>query len=552
MRRRLTILMCADLVGYSALMGRDESLAVASVQELRRDHLEPVAANYGGEVLKRMGDGWIISFPGVEAALDCAEEVQTRLVDHDVIKLRIGCHIGEIVEDDADFYGNGVNIAQRIETEAPPGGAMFSEDMFRQLSETRQQELRDAGVFKLKNIAQPIRLYQWRPANLTTAPDAGSLPSIAIETITVAPVSEANTALALDLHDGLIQHSMRRTGITTIDAAQEPDTPSVFLLRGRLRIAGERGRFMLTLLMRETMNTIWSGTYEGDTSDPFAFFDEVLASASADVRLQTIQHDGLRLAHLSDDRLSVSELRARAANMFFRQTHEDAELGYAALERAVVLSPRDGMALAMRAQTRMNRWAVQYDPDDQALFDWIGRDLDTAVAESPNSDFVFWARGSYRLKMLRDLEAAKQDMAHAFEVNPSFLGVGDMQAQISLLEGDYDGALKALEDYSFKGSSDPFKINRLSIAARINLATGRYDEAVGFAREAADLKPNDRGLQLLKALACDKAEDVDGHAMARTAALSLEKIPSLHTARLTLPPSAQWINDALHPEAAPV
>ena len=131
MRRRLTTLMCADLVGYSALMGEDEALAVASVQELRKKHLEPVAKDHGGEVLKRMGDGWILAFPSVEEALDCAEEVQSRLAEHEVIKLRIGCHIGEIVEDEADFYGNGVNIAQRIETEAPPGGACSAKTCFR-------------------------------------------------------------------------------------------------------------------------------------------------------------------------------------------------------------------------------------------------------------------------------------------------------------------------------------------------------------------------------------------------------------------------------------
>jgi class 3 adenylate cyclase len=161
-------------------MGEDEALAVASVQELRKTHLEPVAKDHGGEVLKRMGDGWILAFPSVEEALDCAEEVQSSLAEHEVIKLRIGCHIGEIVEDEADFYGNGVNIAQRIETEAPPGGAMFSEDLFQALSAERQEELKDVGVFNLKNIAKPIRLYQWRPANLTTAPDKGALPSVGL------------------------------------------------------------------------------------------------------------------------------------------------------------------------------------------------------------------------------------------------------------------------------------------------------------------------------------------------------------------------------------
>lgn len=552
MRRRLTILMCADLVGYSALMGRDEALAVASVQELRRTHLEPVAASYGGEVLKRMGDGWILSFPGVEAALDCAEEVQRSLANHDVIKLRIGCHIGEIVEDDADFYGNGVNIAQRIETEAPPGGLMFSEDLFRQLSETRRSDLSDAGVFKLKNIATPMRLYQWRPANLTTAPRAGVLPSIAFEAVSFAPNDGETEALAQDLHDGLVMQSMKRTGITTVDAATDSATPTVFLLRGRLRIARDKGRFSLTLMMREDMSTVWSGTYEGDASDPFGFTDEVLRRAEADIRLQTIAHDGDRLAHLSDDQLSVSELRSRAANKFFKQTLEHWAEGYAALERAVSLNPRDAMSLAMRAQNRLNQWGVDFEKTDPEVVKWVGRDLDFAVAESPKTDFVFWARGAFRLRMLGDIAGAKLDVAHALEVNANFLGVVELQSQIALREGRFDDAVEALSAYAYLGSEDPFKINRFCYIARIHLCTGDYEQALSFVANAADLKPNERGIQLLKALICEKAGDQAGLAAARTAANELEKRACVSISRIPVPDGFEWINDALHPDADPV
>lgn len=549
MNRRLTILMCADLVGYSALMGKDEALAVKSVRDLKKKHLEPVAANHGGEVLKRMGDGWILSFPGVEAALNCAEEVQTDLAGHDVIKLRIGCHIGEIVEDEDDFYGNGVNIAQRIETEAPPGGLMFSEDLFRQLSDVRRGELADAGVFKLKNIATPMRLYQWRPANLTTAPTAGVLPSIAIEAITFAPDDVDTAAMAEDLHDGLIQQSMKRTGITTVDAATDAATPTVFLLRGRLRMARDRGRFTLTLLLREDMSTIWTGTYEGDTSDVFAFSDDILLRAEADVRLQTIAHDGDRLAHLSDDALSVSELRARAANLFFKQNLEDWKKGYAALERAVALSPKDAMSLAMRAQNRLNQWCVEYAPDDPELTAWIGRDLDSAVADAPKSDFVFWARGAFRLRMQGDIVAARYDMAHSLELNPNFIGIADLNSQIALLEHRFEDAVDSLSAYTRLGSDDPFKLTRLGFAARVHLCSGDYEAAVREATEAAYLAPNDRGLQLLRALVCDKAGDKAGLEAARTAAQALDKAPSIYIPRIPVPDEFNWINEALHPEA---
>lgn len=552
MNRRLTILMCADVVGYSALMGRDEALAVQSVRALKTKHLEPVAKSYGGEVLKRMGDGWILSFPGVEAALNCAEEVQNGLADHDVIKLRIGCHIGEIVEDEDDFYGNGVNIAQRIETEAPPGGLMLSEDLFRQLSETRRGELADAGVFRLKNITTPMRLYQWRPANLTSAPTAGVLPSIAIEAVSFAPNNDDTAALAADLHDGLIQQSMQRTGITTVDAAQEPSAQTVFLLKGRLRMARDRGRFTMMLMLREDMSTLWTGTYEGDTSDIFGFCDDVLKRAELDLRLQTISHDGDRLSHLSDDVLSVSELRARAANMFFRQTLDDWAAGYAALERAVALSPNDAMSLAMRAQNRMNKWAVDYGPPDPELAAWLWRDLNKAVTEKPKSDFVFWARGAFQLRMHGDIAAAKFDLARSLELNPNFMGAAELKAQIATLEYRFDDAIDAFSAYGRIGYDDPFKISRLAFTARVHLCAGNYEAAFRDASEAAYLTPNDRGLQLLLALSCKMMRDVNGLESARAAAIALEKKPCIHTGRMPMPEEFAWINEALHPNADPV
>ncbi|MGR3713964.1 MAG: hypothetical protein ACU0A6_12695 [Shimia sp.] len=504
------------------------------------------------KVLKRMGDGWILSFPSVEEALDCAEEVQSSLAEHDLIKLRIGCYIGEIVEDEADFYGNGVNIAQRIETEAPPGGALFSEDLFQKLSKERQGELSDAGVFKLKNIAEPIRLYQWRPANLTTAPTAGVLPTVGFESFTAAPDTPDAMAIAQDLHDSLVQWSLRRTGVTTIDTGNLETTPPIYLIRGRLRVAGTRARFTLSLILREDMSTLWTGTYEGDPSDPFAFVDGLMPRLEGDVRIQTVSRDGDRLAHLSINQLSVSELRARAATMFFKQSIENWEEGLRALDRAVLLSPGDGMALAMRAQSQLNLWAVKYIvPDPEALLQ-MAQDLDVAVEECPTSDFVFWARGAFRLKVQNDLAGAASDIARSREINPNFIGVVDLIAQKAFLEGDYSGAGEALSVYEEMGSHDPFRVNRLCFNARVFLGAGDFAKAHEEACQAADLRPMDRGLQLLKALVCEKEQDMVGLAAARKAAASLPHAPSVSINRLALPEDLEWINVALHPDAAPV
>ncbi len=163
MHSRLAVLMVADLVDYSVIMSDDETLAINAIRDLKDTYLEPTALKHGGEILKRMGDGWIIAFSSVAATVQCAMEVQTKLVGHLVIRLRIGAHIGEIREDETDFYGAGINLAQRLQTQAPPGGLMVSEDLHRQLTGELSKAFKDAGSFKLKNIALAVNGFQWRP-----------------------------------------------------------------------------------------------------------------------------------------------------------------------------------------------------------------------------------------------------------------------------------------------------------------------------------------------------------------------------------------------------
>ena len=164
MQSQLAVIMFADVVGYSAMMEVDQERTVNQIRALKNTYLEPVAVQHGGRVLKRLGDGWIIAFNSISACVDCAMDVQNTLQTIPDLRLRIGCHFGDIMEDDDDVYGGGLNIAERIQAEAPPGGLMVSEDMARQLSGTQSEAMRDAGVFRLKNIAQPVRLFQWRPA----------------------------------------------------------------------------------------------------------------------------------------------------------------------------------------------------------------------------------------------------------------------------------------------------------------------------------------------------------------------------------------------------
>ena len=161
MERKLAAILAADVVGYSRLIAEDEARTLDALRALRRELFEPLVAEHRGEVVKRMGDGWLVSFASVVDAAQCAIQVQERLSGHDRIKLRIGVHLGDIVHEDEDIYGDGVNIASRLQEVAEPGGLLISGTAYESVIGRLDSEFREAGEHSLKNISRPIRAWQW-------------------------------------------------------------------------------------------------------------------------------------------------------------------------------------------------------------------------------------------------------------------------------------------------------------------------------------------------------------------------------------------------------
>jgi len=548
MKSSLAIVMFADLVGYSAMMEENHSGAMASIHALKSEYLEPTVAVFDGEVLKRMGDGWIITFPTVSASVQCAIDVQNRLLEKPGIKLRIGCHVGEVVEDDHDYYGSGLNIAQRVQTEAPPGGFMVSEDLYRQSSPSDRANLTDAGTFRLKNISQPVRLFQWRPAR-GPAGKSGNVPSIAVIEIDHAPLSEETRALAGDLRDQLLTRMSRRVGIVIFDGEPGKPTKATYLLRGRLRTAGGRGRLSLSLVLREENRPVWSETYEGETGDIFAFCDDMLEQAENDLRLQTNAFDGDRLAHLPDEELSVSELRARAANNFYKTSYSGWQHALELMERAVRLNPMDGVALSMRAEAQAITHAARYEKMSSALLQRTMQDLDNAVEHTPRSDYVFWARGMLRIKALNDIPGATADLKRCRELNPAYVEGHELAGMIRMRESRFHDATAAFAKSLAHSTHNPLNPYRLFMKSVAQLCDEEFEKATENAADALDQRPNDRGLQLLRAICLGQAHDID------SACRIVENLdpgpfrPSIVSCEPVLPDEKKWIAGILGADA---
>ena len=544
MQSQLAVIMFADVVGYSAMMEDDQEKTVGQIRALKSTYLEPVAVQHGGRVLKRLGDGWIIAFNSISACVDCAMDVQNTLQTIPDLRLRIGCHFGDIMEDDDDVYGGGLNIAERIQAEAPPGGLMVSEDMARQLSGARSEAMRDAGLFRLKNIAQPVRLFQWRPVQRDIgAPD--EVTSIAIGAIDYAPLDDETRAVAGDLREQLFVRMSRRAGIVVYDAVSKPVDNATYDLRSRLRISGGRGRFSLTLVLRADGRPVWSESYDRDTQDIFDFCDVVLERAEADLRLQTNAFDGDRLAHIPDEELSISELRARAANLYYRMSYEDWSRGLALMKRATAMNPNDGVALSMRAEGEIMLHAARYETMPETLVTKLARSMDTAIEQSPGSDYVYWARGIFRINCLGDIAGARSDLLQSRRLNPAYMEAHELDGHIAMLEGNYSSAADCFDRLIERQTHNPLLPYRQYLRAVALYCAGRFEEAAALARLAADARPKDRMLLIFVSMACDAASDTDTAANLRTRSEDLPPAPSICARRPVLPPEQEGLYEAL-------
>lgn len=534
MKNQLTVIMFADIAGYSAMMESDQDRALSHVRALRNTHLEPLVRDHGGRVLKRLGDGWIIAFGAIVACVDCAMQVQTGLADIKDLHLRIGCHFGDIIEEDEDVYGSGVNIAERIQSEAPPGGVMVSEDMMRQLSGERAEAMKEAGVFRLKNIAQPVRLYQWRPAqkrgNLV-----GDATSIAIAATDYAPLDPETAALAGELRDQLINRMSRRVGVVVYDAVTAPVETATYDLRSRLRVAEGRGRFSLSLVLRTDGRRIWSESYDREVTDVFAFCDEVLEQAEADLRLQTNAFDGDRLADVPDEELSVSELRSRAANLFYRAGHEDWLHAEALMDRAVGMNPRDGVALSMRAEAKYTLVESRYQYLSPSELTQMEQDLDLAVEQSSSSDYVFWSRGIFRIRCLDDVVGGESDLVRSRQLNPAYMEGHELEGHIKMMREDFLGAAESFQHLLQRQTHDPLIASRGFMRAVALYCAGDFDAALTQGQIVVDLRPTERMMRVFCALACRAAGQEESALRHQEKAFRMAPTPSISGRRPVLP-----------------
>ena len=406
---QLAAVLAADVVGFSALMAKNKSATISAIRKLRRDLLEPCIEDAGGAVIKRMGDGWLAHFPSVTAAANCALNVQRALLADGGLEMRIGIHLGELTREDGEIFGDGINIAARLEPLAERGGIILSGDAYRQLPGEFPVDFFDCGQQSLKNIPAPVTLWSWPSALAVPQGQAGPKSTLFIETfVGGAEASDFSEALAATLD--------RQTGVHL----QSDPRKARYRLSGTLRSAGTRWRLTLHLSDASSGTDVWRGQLDEEGSDPFSAIDRLVVRSSAEFRYKIQAHELKDLAGVDQDNMSVDELLNLAGGLFQIPDEKEWRGLAVPLRHALELDPGNFMAQAMLAASLLTGLSIGWRQDTADDFQEADNLSAQAISVAPHSDFTVFSRGYVAFKR-GEIDEARRLGERGLEISEGYL-----------------------------------------------------------------------------------------------------------------------------------
>ena len=515
--RKLAAIFAGDVAGYSRLMGVDEEGTLHQLKAHRKELVDPKITEHRGHIVKTTGDGMLVEFVSVVDAVRCAVEIQRGMVERNVdvpedrrIEFRIGINVGDIISDDNDIYGDGVNVAARLEALAEPGGIFVSRNVHDQVRDKLSFGFEDMGEQMVKNIARPIGVHRVSLAESTTeaslkATAAAKPEHAASQRPSIAVLPFANMSgdpeqeyfadgISEDIITGLsklrwffviARNSSFIYKGKAIDVKRVARELGVrYLLEGSVRKGGNRLRITAQLIDAETGNHIWADRYDGDLTDVFALQDEITEKVVAAIEPKLLQAEGIRSQSHSPEDLGAWEMVSQANSLFWRLTKAEGEAAIAILKQAVERYPDYAPAHSMLAFMMLVSAYVGWTSGEQQSQVKQAAALATRAAELDDSDpWAYFALG-YVAYTMRRTDKAIEEFQRAIDLNPNFAAAHSYLSLALALAGQSDQAITHAEQAIRMSPHDPQNAVCFTALAAAHYQAGRYGEAVNFGRKA--------------------------------------------------------------------
>ncbi|MGY0571811.1 adenylate/guanylate cyclase domain-containing protein [Bradyrhizobium sp. RDM12] len=450
--RRLAAVLAADMVGFSRLMEADEAGTLARLKTHRIELIDPAIAKNRGRIIKTTGDGMLVEFHSVVDAVLCAAEIQNRMGRRNAdvppprwIQFRIGINLGDVIVDQNDIFGDGVNVAARLEALAEPGGICISSAVRDQLGERLDGvAFEDIGEQNVKNIVRAIRVYRIRleesPASASDgakgaakATGKSKKPSIAVLPFANMSGDPEQEFFADGLTEDIITELSRFHDLLVISrnstfvykgkAVKVQDVGREFgvdyVIEGSVRKAGDRVRVTVQLIDAETDRHIWAERYDGELKDIFAIQDEMTRAIAATLpgRVEAATQD--RANRKPTDNMAAYECVLAAKVLHHRSNREDNARAQLLLDRALELDANYAHAHAWKACVLGQTWVYSWCADRDATFQQVASELETALALDDNDSDVHRILAALNLNR-DDHDKATYHQERALALNPNY------------------------------------------------------------------------------------------------------------------------------------
>ncbi|MBW8636658.1 adenylate/guanylate cyclase domain-containing protein [Hoeflea sp. WL0058] len=521
--RRLAAILAADVVGYSRMMRDDESGTLSALKRHRREIFDPAVETHRGRIVKLMGDGALVEFASAVDAVNCAVAVQ-RMTHEDAadgpgLTLRIGVNIGDVIIDGDDIYGDGVNIAARLEAVAEPGGVCVSSIVNDSVGARADVVFTDGGNVTVKNIDQPIRIWKWRPADDAAAPRAtpdeqprrpekASIAVLAFDNLSGDPEQEY---FSDGMTEDIITDLSKIGGLLVIarnsSFAYKGKTPDIravgrelgvaHVLEGSVRRAGARLRITAQLIDAGDGAHLWAERYDRELTDIFAVQDDVTRRIVDALKVKLTPAEDGRIGQVPTRSIEAHDLflRGREALLSSANTRDMFDVALQSFNRAIELDPdyADPYVGLAHAYNRdfQNKWLGR--DDSMALSQ---RYCSLALEKDPDLPYAHYVAGLNKF-WAGDMAASAASIERALSLNPNFAPAIGMRA----LEKIYAGRpLEGIPDLKLALRLEPIMGHQFRhFIGTAYLIAGDYENAVTSFRQRIEASPTtdlSRGLMI--------------------------------------------------------
>ncbi|MGC2200710.1 MAG: adenylate/guanylate cyclase domain-containing protein [Stellaceae bacterium] len=473
--RRLTAILAADVAGYSRLMGVDEEGTHERLKAHRREVVDPNIAAHHGRIVKTTGDGMLVEFPSVVDAVRCAVEVQRGMADRngasppaERIEFRVGINLGDVIVEDEDIFGDGVNIAARLEALAEPGEVLVSNTVYDQVRDRLPFVFEDLGEQQVKNIARPVRMHRVRDPTLAAkSPSASATPALPLPdkpSIAVLPFQNMSGDPEQEYFaDGMVEEIItalsrirwlfviaRNSSFTykgqAVDVKQVGRELGVrYVLEGSVRKAAGRVRITAQLIDAATDAHLWADRFDGSLEDIFELQDQVATSVAGVIEPALQAAEMRRSAARPTTDLGAYDFYLRALAAFYPTTKQRIVEALDLLEQAIAIDPHYGPALAWTAMCHMrlvlDGWAEELETNRSKAIELARQTLQVA-----RDDPGILVHAAFTLAYFgEDIDAMLGLIDRALALNPSYARGWYVSGLLRSFAGQHDLAVAHVE-----------------------------------------------------------------------------------------------------------